>query len=93
MRADGRRDQLEIFREVLVIINDGEHVPTRICRAANVSYSDFERYMEDLLAKNVVAKVNTQSKDRRRTFDFVLTNRGGETVARRVGWPWHERRS
>jgi len=77
-----RRDKSEIFQEIIVLIDGGEHIPTRLCRGANITYSLFRGYVKNLIDKGLIMTVKAQRKDKRAVYDYELTDRGKEIVVR-----------
>lgn len=72
IKMTNKRSRLEIFLDVLRVINNGTQKPTHIMYRSNLSWVPLNEVLESLLAQGLVIKEERPSKAR--------TGRGGFSI-------------
>ena len=71
----GKRNKLEIMRDILQIIQDHKHIrPTPLLRQSNISSSRFKNYFSEMIDKKFVKKTRGNKNEKL----IVLTNKGNK---------------
>jgi len=74
-----RRSKLDIMIKVLSTIRDGEHKPTKIMYAANMSWNLTQRVFEDLVEQGML-NINEMPGAKRSTKRYNLTEKGQKVL-------------
>jgi len=74
-----RRSKLDIMIKVLSTIRDGEHKPTKIMYAANMSWNLTQRVFEDLVEQGML-NINEIPGAKRSTKRYDLTEKGQKVL-------------
>jgi len=61
-----RRSKLEIYLEVLQIINDGTSKPTRIMYNATFSWQPLMRVLKSMISQDLIREIDASSEGRKR---------------------------
>jgi predicted transcriptional regulator len=75
MKNPRPRGNMEITKEILNILKEGETVPTRIQHRVNVSYIILSRYLSSLKYKGLIKEIESDSSNSTR-FHYSLTEEG-----------------
>lgn len=77
-----RRSKLEIYLDVLRVIKEGVHKPTRIMYGANLSWKPLQQVLKSLLDQGLIIEIDvSDGGDRRTTKHYEITQKG-ENVLR-----------
>jgi len=77
-----RRSKLEIYLDVLRVIKEGVHKPTRIMYGANLSWKPLQQVLRSLLDQGLIIEIDvSDGGDRRTTKHYEITQKG-ENVLR-----------
>ncbi len=77
-----RRSKLEIYLDVLRVIKEGVHKPTRIMYGANLSWKPLQQVLRSLLDQGLILEIDvSDGGDRRTTKHYEITQKG-ENVLR-----------
>lgn len=77
-----RRSKLEIYLDVLRVIKEGVHKPTRIMYGANLSWKPLQQVLQSLLDQGLIIEIDvSDGGDRRTTKHYEITQKG-ENVLR-----------
>lgn len=74
-----RRSKLDIMIKVLSIIRDGEHKPTKIMYAANMSWNLTQRVFEDLVEQDMLS-IQEMPGAKRSVKRYDLTEKGEKVL-------------
>ena len=74
-----RRSKLDIMIKVLSTIRDGEHKPTKIMYAANMSWNLTQRVFDDLVEQGML-NINEMPGAKRSTKRYNLTEKGQKVL-------------
>ena len=74
-----RRSKLDIMIKVLSTISDGEHKPTKIRYAANMSWNLTQRVFEDLVEQELISLEELPGA-KRSTKRYDLTEKGQKVL-------------
>jgi len=73
---------LEIYLDVLRVIKEGVHKPTRIMYGANLSWKPLQQVLQSLLDQGLIIEIDvSDGGDRRTTKHYEITQKG-ENVLR-----------
>jgi len=73
---------LEIYLDVLRVIKEGVHKPTRIMYGANLSWKPLQQVLRSLLDQGLILEIDvSDGGDRRTTKHYEITQKG-ENVLR-----------
>jgi len=78
-----RRSKLEIWLDVLNIINGGTSKPTRIMYAANISWDTLQQILGSMQSRELIMEVDTRHvrrRDRRTKRRYEITQKGENVV-------------
>jgi len=82
-----RRSKLEIYIDILYNIKKGVNKPTQIMYASNLSWNQFKRILESMLASGLISEVDTsvdkapnRLKDRRTKKIYLLAEKGERVI-------------
>jgi len=77
-----RRSKLEIYLDVLRVIEEGVHKPTRIMYGANLSWKPLQQVLRSLLDQGLIIEIDvSDGGDKRTTKHYEITQKG-ENVLR-----------
>ena len=77
-----RRSKLEIYLDVLRVIKEGVHKPTRIMYGANLSWKPLQQVLRSLLDQGLIIEIDvSDGGDKRTTKHYEITQKG-ENVLR-----------
>lgn len=79
-----RRSQLQVRLEVLKVVKDGEHKPTRIMYKSNMSWNLTQRVLEDLVNKQFLT-ITYQERTPRTRRRYYLTEKGENFLETIIG--------
>lgn len=73
---------MEIYLDVLRVIKEGVHKPTRIMYGANLSWKPLQQVLQSLLDQGLIIEIDvSDGGDRRTTKHYEITQKG-ENVLR-----------
>lgn len=77
-----RRSKLEIYLDVLWIIKNGTHKPTRIMYGANLSWKPLQRILNSMVSQDLVREVDARDNRDKRTNKYYEITQKGENVVK-----------
>jgi len=77
-----RRSKLEVYLDVLWIIKNGTHKPTRIMYGANLSWKPLQRILRSLLSQELILEIDAKDNRDKRTNKFYEITQKGENVVK-----------
>lgn len=72
-----KRSKLEIYLDVLKAIRDGEHRPTRIMYASNLSWKPLKLSLDQMIEKKLVT---TETNDGNNRVSYFVTDKAKEII-------------
>ena len=81
-----RRSKMEIYLEILGVIQSGETKPTRIMTKTNMAWAQIQKEFGDLEAKDLIQIEETpepgyrKRKDKRSKLQYTLTRKGANVL-------------
>jgi predicted transcriptional regulator len=69
------RPSIVVYIEILTILAEGPHGPTKLARRANISYDRLPDYTDGLLAKGAIRKDSRDGHD-----EYSLTPDGAQAL-------------
>jgi predicted transcriptional regulator len=79
MKNPKPRGNMEIKKEILIALKEGETVPTRIQQRVNLSYMVLQSYLSSLKNNGLVMEFKTNSSNSKR-FHYSLTEKGEDCL-------------
>jgi len=71
-----RRAKVEIYLDVLAVIEGGEPRPTRIMYAANLSWKPLRNILDSLEREGLIEDIDTEARDGRSKNLYGITEKG-----------------
>jgi len=76
-----RRSKLEIFIDILMIIQNGTNKPTRIMYGANLSWKHMQKILKSMVFHGLLREIYTRdSHDKRTKKRYEITPKGAKVV-------------
>ncbi len=81
-----RRSKMEIYLEILSVLQSGETKPTRIMTKTNMAWAQIQREFRDLEEKDLIEIEETpepgfrKKKDKRSKLQYSLTRKGANVL-------------
>lgn len=66
-----KRSKLEIYLEILRVINKGENKPTRIMYSTNLSWIPLQQIIESLTSQDLIKEVELEKRK-----EYAITEKG-----------------
>jgi len=77
MRA--RRSKLEMYMDILAVVNEGEKIPTRIMHGANLSWKPLQDMLNSLVEQGLLVEIE-ENNDKRTKKLYLITDKGEDTL-------------
>ncbi|MFP3951153.1 MAG: winged helix-turn-helix domain-containing protein [Candidatus Bathyarchaeia archaeon] len=74
-----RRSKLEMYMDILAVVNEGEKIPTRIMHGANLSWKPLQDMLDSLVDQGLLEEVEENS-DKRTKKMYLITDKGVGTL-------------
>ena len=77
-----RRSRLEIYFEILEVIDRGIDKPTRIMYKTNLSWKPLQKILDSMVAQGLITEIASEedSGDKRTTKIYKITQKGENTI-------------
>ncbi|OGD59177.1 hypothetical protein A3K78_08730 [Candidatus Bathyarchaeota archaeon RBG_13_52_12] len=76
LRMSIRRSKFEIYIDIMSLIKNGIHIPTRIMYNANLSWKPLKEILKSLCLQGVIQETSGNGDDKRTKRNYVLTEKG-----------------
>ena len=76
LRMSIRRSKFEIYIDIMSLIKNGIHIPTRIMYNANLSWKPLKEILKSMCLQGVIQETSGNGDDKRTKRNYVLTEKG-----------------
>jgi len=76
LRMSIRRSKFEIYIDIMSLIKNGVHIPTRIMYNANLSWKPLKEILKSMCLQGVIQEISGDGDDKRTKRNYVLTEKG-----------------